>query len=325
MEKVSPPGWKTIGQVADGLGVSPSGLIKTLFYNAYFDGAPQLVCVLVRGDREVNEIKLQNLLGAIQLELAEAGEVAAAAGCEPGFVGPAALRRTVEIYADHEIAAMDWAVTGANEPDFHFKYVRPGRDFQARYADIRVLEAGEPCPQCGAALRGARGIEVGQVFKLGTKYSQALNAVYLDERGKERPIVMGCYGIGVSRTMAASVEQNHDGDGIIWPVKIAPYHCVVVPVQAEGPVFRAAREIYDALIGLGIEAVLDDRDERAGVKFKDADLIGFPARITVGRKYTESEQVEFRLRKDKTVELLTAEESVRRMAGVVGGGSGGAA
>jgi prolyl-tRNA synthetase len=158
---------------------------------------------------------------------------------------------------------------------------------------------------------------VGQVFKLGTKYSKALNATYLDERGEEQLIVMGSYGIGVSRTMAASVEQNYDGDGIIWPVKIAPFHCIVVPVQASGPVFEAALELYRALGASGVETVLDDRDERAGVKFKDADLIGFPIRITVGRKYTESGEMEFRLRKDKQVELLTAEECVRRAAALV--------
>jgi prolyl-tRNA synthetase len=317
MEKTATPGWKTIGQVAEGLGVPPSRCVKTLFYTVRFVEAQKLICVLVRGDREVNEVKLQNMLGALQVDLAGAEEVAEAAGCEPGFVGPVGLRAPVEIYADHEVAALDWGLTGANAPDFHYKYVRPGRDFQAEYADLRILEAGEPCPECGAVLRGARGIEVGQVFKLGTKYSKALNATYLDERGEERPIVMGSYGIGVSRTMAASVEQNYDADGIIWPVKIAPFHCVVVPVQASGPVFEAAREIYQKLWEAGVEAVLDDRDERAGVKFKDADLIGFPMRVTVGGKYTESGQVEFRLRKDKQVELLTAEACVRRAAALV--------
>lgn len=317
MEKTATPGWKTIAQVAEGLGAAPSRCVKTLFYTVSFAEGQRLVCALVRGDREVNEIKLQNMLGALQVELAGAGEVAAAAGCEPGFVGPVGLREPVTVYADYEVAALDWAVTGANEPDFHYKYVRPGRDFRAEYGDLRTLEAGEPCPECGAALLGARGIEVGQVFKIGTKYSNALDATYLDEGGKEQPIVMGSYGIGVSRTMAASVEQNHDGDGIIWPARIAPFHCVVVPVQASGPVFEAACEIHRALEEAGVETVLDDRDERAGVKFKDADLIGFPIRVTVGKKYTESGQVEFRLRKDKQVELLTAEACVRRAASMV--------
>jgi prolyl-tRNA synthetase len=317
IEKTATPGWKTIAQVAEGLGVTPSRCIKTLFYKAFFAEGQKLVCVLVRGDRSVNEIKLQNALTALQTELAGPEEVLSAAGCEPGFVGPVGLKESVEIYADHEVAAMDWAVTGANAPDFHYKYARPGRDFRAEYADLRILEAGEPCPECGADLLGARGIEVGQVFKIGTKYSKALNVTYLDEGGKEQLIVMGSYGIGVSRTMAASVEQNHDEDGIIWPVRIAPYHCVVAPVQADGPVFEAALEIYRALEASGVETVLDDRDERAGVKFKDADLIGFPIRITVGKKYTESGQMEFRLRKDKQMELLTAEECVRRAASMV--------
>jgi prolyl-tRNA synthetase len=327
IEKVSTPGWRTIVQVAEGLGADPARCVKTLFYKAYFPDDEKLICVLVRGDRAVNEIKLQNVLAAIQVELADEGDVALAAGCEPGFVGPVGLMgsvdggsvdgKSVEIYADHEVAAMDWAVTGANARDFHYKYVRPGRDFQAEYADLRILEAGEPCPECGASLQGARGIEVGQVFKLGSKYSEAMNAVYLDERGEERLIVMGCYGIGVSRTMAASAEQNYDADGIIWPIKIAPFHCAVVPMQSEGPVFDAALEIYRALGELGVEAVLDDRDERAGVKFKDADLIGFPIRVTVGKKYTESGLVEFRLRKDKQTELLSAEECVSRAAALV--------
>jgi prolyl-tRNA synthetase len=315
LEKTPTPGWKTIHEVAQGLKTPVSRCVKTLFYKA----DQHIICALVRGDRSINETKLQKARNCVHLELAEPEEVMAVTGCEPGFVGPAALKKPVEIYADHEVIAMDWGITGANEPDVHFKYVRPGRDFQAHAADLRTIEAGEPCIRCGAALTKAKGIEAGQIFKLGAKYSRALNASYLNEQGEERLMMMGCYGIGVSRTMAAAVEQNYDEDGIIWPMQIAPYHCVVTPVQVQGPVFEGAVSLYEDLNQLGVETVLDDRDERAGVKFKDADLIGFPIRVTIGKTYIETGQVEFRLRKDKEATPLTIQECIRRIQSAVQG------
>jgi len=298
-------GCRTVEEVSKFIGAPPQKIIKTLFYET----EKETVATLVRGDREVNEIKLLNTLNALRLELAGANVVRDATGVAVGFAGPVGLK-DVRIVADPEVAAMINAVAGANKDDVHYLNVNPGRDFQADIvADIRMVEAGEPCPGCGAPLQEGRGIEVGQVFKLGEKYSKALGATFQDENGESRPIIMGCYGIGITRTMAAAIEQNHDQDGIIWPAAIAPFHAVVIPVSArDGAQLAMAGEIYDHLASAGVEVVLDDRPERAGVKFKDADLIGYPLRITVGSKAVAEKQVELRVRGTREVTVAPVEK-----------------
>lgn len=299
------PGCRTVEEVATFLGVTPKKIIKTLLY----ESEKEVVAALVRGDREVNEVKLLNALGALRLELAGANVVQRVTGASVGFAGPVGLKG-VKIIADWEVAALSNAVSGANKDDAHFMNVNPDRDFKIDVvADIRTVQAGEPCPRCGSRLKEARGIEVGQIFKLGDKYSKVLNATYLDENGISRPIVMGCYGIGVTRTMAAAIEQNHDKDGIIWPASIAPYHAVVIPVSTKDKAqVDMAQEVYNRLAAAEVEAVLDDRPDRVGVKFKDADLIGYPLRITIGSKAINERQVEIRIRRTGEVTMVPMEK-----------------
>lgn len=283
LELVATPGMRTVEEVTGFLGLPARRLIKTLLYHT----ERGLAAALVRGDREVNEVKLQRCLGVLELELADGETVEAATGAPVGFAGPVGLE--LPMVVDREVAALKSAVAGANKGDAHFLNVCPGRDFPvSNVADIRLVAAGDPCPRCGAPLDTVRGIEVGQVFKLGEKYSLAMEAFYLDEQGVKRPMVMGTCGIGVTRTMAAAVEQNHDADGIIWPASIAPFHAVVLPVNTQDPAQAAAADrVYSLLAAAGLEAALDDRPERPGVKFKDADLIGYPVRVTAGRHVAE--------------------------------------
>ncbi|NLW24730.1 MAG: proline--tRNA ligase [Clostridia bacterium] len=304
-EKVYTPDCRTINEVADYLKVSPQKCIKTLVYQA----DDQLIMVLIRGDRAINEVKVQKVHPCNTLELASEEKIKELTGAGAGFVGPVGIKG-IPIYADLEIEKLVNGVCGANQEQYHFLNVNPQVDFQVTgFYDLRFAEAGEPCPKCGQPLQQARGIEVGQVFKLGTKYSAALNAKYLDEKGQERLIYMGCYGIGVSRTMASAVEQNNDEHGIIWPKAIAPYHVVIIPISAKDEGHMAkAEELYNKLTELGIEVVLDDRNERPGVKFKDADLIGFPIRITIGRKTVEEDLVEYKLRTEKEHEEIPFNE-----------------
>ena len=293
LKEVATPGQRTVAEICSFLDVTPDKLIKTLFYEA--DG--QLVAALVRGDRELNEVKLQNHLGCRQLTLADPQRVKEVTGAPVGFVGPVGLT-AVPLYADLEIPYLVNGVAGANREDYHLVNVNPGRDFKpAAVADLRQVEAGEPCPQCGAPLSQARGIEVGQVFQLGTKYSKALGANYTDARGAEHPLVMGCYGIGVSRTMAAIVEQYHDDRGIIWPLSVAPYQVLIIPAAMKDESQRGVAEgLYRELVAAGVEVVLDDRDERAGLKFVEADLIGYPLRITVGKRTVTNGTVDVKWR-----------------------------
>lgn len=293
MEEAATPNTTTIDELTGFLGVQAQDCIKTMIYLA--DGKP--VAALVRGDHELNEIKLQRFLGCSTLELADAHTIEEVTGAPVGFAGPVGLK--VPVIADRAVMNMVNAVTGANKADYHLKNVNPNRDFTvSEVADIRKVQAGDPCPKCGAPLASAWGIEVGQVFKLGTKYSAALKATFLDENGKEQPLIMGCYGIGVGRTVAAVIEQHHDEHGILWPMSIAPYHVIVVPVSTkDDQQLQTARQVYEALQAANVEVVLDDRDERPGVKFKDADLIGFPIRITIGPKSLSKGNVEITLRR----------------------------
>ncbi|MDD4334467.1 MAG: proline--tRNA ligase [Desulfotomaculaceae bacterium] len=295
------PDCRTVEEVTRFLGAPPQKIIKTLLYET----DTEVVAVLVRGDREVNEIKLLNLLGCLRVDLAGENIIKKVTGASRGFSGPVGLQG-VKIIADLEVSSIANAVTGANRDHVHLLNVNPGRDFPIDIlADVRIVEAGEPCPRCGQKLKEARGIEVGQIFKLGVKYSKLLGATCLDENGQTKPIIMGCYGIGVSRTMAAAIEQNNDRDGIVWPAAIAPFHAVVIPVNAKDPEQIAlAEKIYTNLTAAGVETILDDRSERAGVKFKDADLIGYPLRITVGSKAVSEKTFEVKARRSGEVTMV---------------------
>jgi len=303
-EEVFTPEVRTIEEVCAFLQVTPEQVVKTLVFSA--DGVP--VAVLVRGNEEVNEIKVKNFLGCDVLEMAMDDMIQAVAGSPRGFVGPIGINcRTLADYSLLNLANM---VVGANRENYHLKNVNFGRDFQiAEFADLRLIREADPCPRCAREIRFARGIEVGHVFKLGTKYSKAMKAVYLDRQGREQLMVMGCYGIGVGRTVAACIEQYHDDNGIIWPLAIAPYQVIITPVNINDPeLSRAAEELYAELTAQGVEVLLDDRDERAGVEFKDADLIGIPMRITIGPKNLAQGKMELRRRDSGETKILSREE-----------------
>jgi prolyl-tRNA synthetase len=300
LEKINTPGQKTIQDIADNYGIAKENQIKTLMYMA----DNELIAVIVRGDRELNETKLKNAIACNNLFMADEETVKQVCGAGFGSLGPVGL--PVKVYADLEVSFMKNFACGANEDNYHFINVNVNRDFLPEaYIDVRNAVEGDQCPVCGSSLISLRGIEVGHIFKLMTKYSKAMNATYLDHNGKEQLMVMGCYGIGVSRTMAAAIEQNHDADGIIWPVAIAPYEVIVVPVNIKNhDQMKVAAAIYSDLQARGIEVIIDDRDERAGVKFKDADLIGIPVRITIGAKSLQNNEVEIKKRWEKEPELI---------------------
>jgi prolyl-tRNA synthetase len=302
MEEVKTPDCKTIAQVAEFLGVPTKQTMKALLYKA----EDKFVAAFVRGDRELNEIKLINALNIPEhaLEFADESEMGPIVSCVAGYTGPMGLKNCT-IIIDSELVTMKNLVAGANKENYHIKNVNFKRDFVGDIiTDIKLMKEGDPCPTCKKPVRFNRGIEVGQVFKLGTKYSESMKAYFKDENMQEKPIVMGCYGIGVTRTMAAIVEQHHDDNGIIWPISVAPFHVIITLVNINDEVQKAlADEIYAELSKNGIEVILDDRDERPGVKFKDADLLGIPLRITVGKKAIEG-IVEFNERiKGEKIEL----------------------
>jgi prolyl-tRNA synthetase len=309
-EKVHTPESKTIEELMAFMNLSPERFAKTLLYRA----DDRIVAVMIRGDREVNEVKLKNLLGCNDLMMAEPSDVVRVTGANVGFAGPIGLAKDIHLICDEEVSTMKNMVVGANETDYHMRNINLHRDFiPNQIADIRIIRKGDPCPLCGQPVDVCRGIEVGHIFKLGTKYSEALQCNYLDEKGQEIPMVMGCYGIGLNRTMAAVIEQNNDPDGIIWPISIAPYHVVIIPVMASDPLQIAlAEEIYKELHVAKVEVLIDDRDERGGVKFKDSDLVGIPLRITVGRKAKEG-IVEFRERKSGESVELTPREAIAKV------------
>ena len=304
---VSTPNVKTIDDVCEFLAVPKTALVKSLLYQ----GDKKLFLILLRGDRELNEIKLNNALGGfITLQLASPETVETMLGCKPGSVGPIEVPADLLVIADAEVPLMKKAVCGANKEDYHFVDAIPSTEFRIdQVHDLRMMEPGEACLKCGVPLKEARGIEVGQVFKLGTKYSKALGATFLDLKGEEKFCVMGCYGVGVSRSIAAAVEQNHDDYGIIWPMPLAPYQCIIIPVSSKDAlVVETAEKLYKELQRLGVEVIIDDRDERAGVKFKDADLVGYPLRVTIGSKTLANGEVELRERKTSETQLVLVEE-----------------
>ena len=308
MEEVDTPGMKSIEEVSRFLNVSPKRLVKTLI--CLVDGKP--VAALIRGDHELNEIKLRNLFGASEIELADERTVQDITGAPVGFAGPVGL--DIKIVADSSIKGMKNFVTGANKKDKHLINVNIGRDFDVDiFADIRFARPGDRCPRCGSELIFKRGIEVGHIFKLGTKYSKAMNATFTDKDGKEKPFVMGCYGIGIGRCVAAAIEQYHDENGIIFPISISPFEVIVLPVQMnDQEVVQEAEKIYHKLLEAGIDVLIDDRNERAGVKFNDADLIGIPVRITVGKKALRQGMVEMKLRSEKESHMIPLDSAVKR-------------
>lgn len=307
IEKIHTPNAHTIEELVSFLNAEAYNFAKTIIYKA----DDKYIAAMVRGDREVNEVKLKNLVGCVDdLELAEPFMVRQLTNAEVGFAGPVGL--DIPVYADKEVAMMKNFIVGANETDMHYKNVNINKDFTPEtVADIRVIEEGDKCPKCGKPIKTAQGIEVGHIFKLGTKYSDALGLTYQDEDGKSKTIIMGCYGIGVTRCLAAAIEQNNDDNGIIWPVSIAPYQAIVIPANSKSEEqTQMAEKIYENLLSKGIETLLDDRDERAGVKFKDADLIGIPVRIVVGKKCGEG-IVEYKERTVDSASDKTVDEAVR--------------
>ncbi len=316
LEKVSTPDAHTIEKVAEYLNLP---LDKTIKAVAFQTDTNELVLAFVRGDHEVNDVKVINLIeGAIELRMADEEAITAAGGVA-GFMSPIGIKEGTKIVVDATVMGMYNACAGANEKDFHFINVNPKRDFKdVIVADIRMIKEGDACPHCGAPVKMTRGIEAGQVFTLGTKYSESLHATFLDENGKEKPLQMGCYGIGVGRTMAAAVEQNNDADGIIWPRSIAPYEAIVVPVNAKNEDQMAvAEEIYQGLLAQGVDAIIDDRKERAGVKFKDADLIGYPMRITVSPKALEEGSVEVKIRRSGEVKMVEKANAISEIVEIL--------
>ncbi|MEB3749599.1 proline--tRNA ligase [Geobacillus icigianus] len=313
LKKVATPGQKTIAEVASYLQVASEHCIKSLLFHV--DG--RYVLVLVRGDHEANEVKVKNVLDATVVRLATPEETRQVMNAPVGSLGPIGVKEEVKVIADHAIAAIVNGVCGANEEGYHYTGVNPGRDFPvSQYADLRFVQEGDPAPDGKGTIRFARGIEVGHVFKLGTKYSEAMNAVYLDENGQAQTMIMGCYGIGVSRLVAAIAEQFADEHGLVWPVSVAPFHVHLLTANAKSDEQRAlAEEWYDKLGQAGFDVLYDDRPERAGVKFADSDLIGIPLRVTVGKRAGEG-VVEVKVRKTgESFDVPVADliETVRRL------------
>ncbi|MDR1696084.1 MAG: proline--tRNA ligase [Endomicrobium sp.] len=317
MEEVFTPDIGSVEDVSKFLNANPEKFIKTMIYIA--DNQP--LAVLVRGDFEVNEVKLQAYLGANELVLADESTINDITGAPCGFAGPVNLKKKIKIIADLSVVNVKNAVVGANKKDYHLKNVNAGRDYKyGESADLRKIAEGDICPRCKKGkISFSRGIEVGHAFKLGTKYSKSMNASYLDTNGKENLIVMGCYGIGVTRILAATIEQSHDENGIIWPDNIAPFEVIIVPVNfADEKTKEAAEKIYNELTAKGLDVLVDDRDERAGIKFKDADLTGIPYRITIGEKNLANGNVELKARKDgkEGIKLLKPEDAVAELLNI---------
>ena len=315
LEVVYTPGTKTIKDVCDFLGVEEKQTVKALMFTTFDQdlNPADYVCVFIRGDRDVNMIKLVNALGIPEhyIEFADEDEMGPVTGIVGGFTGPVGIHNC-KIVVDSELVGTKNMVAGANKEDHHMKGVCYGRDYVGDIVtDIKTLKEGDPCPHCGAPIKHTRGIEVGQIFKLGTKYSESMSATYKDENGEDQIYWMGCYGVGVTRTMQAIVEQSHDDKGIIWPMSVAPYHVIVTVINPADEVqMELANKIESELEAKRVEVLVDDRDERAGVKFNDADLIGIPVRITVG-KLAKDGNVEYKLRREEGNEVMSADEAIK--------------
>jgi len=312
---VDTPGIKTIDKVAEFLSVRPEKLVKTLIYQT--EHGP--IAALIRGDHELNETKLSNVLNVQELTMADPETVFDVTGAPMGFAGAIGLK--VRKVADFALKEMKNMVMGANQEDRHILNVNEGRDFQVeKYADLRMITSSDPCPRCGGELLFGKGIEVGHIFKLGTKYSKALKANFLDRNGQETPIIMGCYGIGIERTVAAAIEQSHDENGIIFPVSICPFEVTILPLEIhESHVRKVAENLYQHLSDLGVTVFLDDRDERAGFKLKDADLLGIPVRVTVSLRTLKKDDIEIKLRSRPDLRLIPASNAPKAVKEVVQG------
>jgi len=323
LEKVPTPGAKSVEEVAALLEVEPSRVVKTLLYETEQGN----VAVVIRGDREVNEVKLTNLLGVQRLALAGEAQVVAATGAPVGYAGPVGLATGIDLVADESVRHLVDFVCGANEGDAHYVGCNWGTDAQpTTWGDFVLVRGGDPCPRCDGTLEEFRGIEVGHIFKLGTKYSQPMQCNFLDAAGESHPMVMGCYGLGIGRTVAAAIEQNHDADGIVWPVPLAPFSVLLVALNPDDEnVQRVAADLYARLgelrlaDGSAVDVLFDDRDERPGVKFKDADLIGIPVRLVVGAKSLADGKVELSLRRDRQRQLVEPSEAAERVAALLTG------
>ena len=309
MSEIETPNVHTIEELQDFFKMDAGQFAKTLIY--YADG--KTVAVVVRGDRDVNETKVANAIGgAVEFELASEDTIKAVTGAEVGFAGPIGIKADY-LFIDQEVVDQRNVIVGANKTGYHIQNANFGRDFEGQVGDFRNVQEGDKCPKCGQPLEIMRGVEVGHIFKLGTKYSESMGATFLDQNGKSQPIIMGCYGIGVERTVAAVIEQHHDENGIIWPLALAPYHVVVVPVNVKKEEhLENAEKIYNELQVAGVEVLLDDRNERAGFKFKDSDLLGIPMRITVGKDIVDG-KVEFKLRKEADKEIISVDEVLDRV------------
>ncbi|NLI09431.1 MAG: proline--tRNA ligase [Elusimicrobia bacterium] len=306
VKDVHTPGKTSVEEVSSFLNIAPSNFIKTGFYSA--DG--DTVLALVRGDHEINENKLISVLGCKNLERADEKTYESASGCKVGFAGPIGMKGKIKIIADYYLKGVINAVSGANKDDYHSVNINLGRDYEPDlFADIKNASAGDFCSKCSKPLEFVKGIEVGQTFKLGTKYSSSLKCEFLDEEQKNKPMEMGCYGIGVSRTVAAAIEQNNDEYGIIWPAPIAPFHVYLVTVETEDKeIYARSAQIHDTLISAGIEVLWDERNERPGIKFKDGDLIGLPFRIVISSKTLKDGELEFKRRRDKAAQRIKLEK-----------------
>ena len=320
LEEVHTPNMGSVAEVAKALDMPPTRFLKTQLYMA--DGVPLMA--LVRGDHELNEPKLARAAGAGQLDRCSETQYQGVAGCDVGFAGPVNLPRwknaqgqmiTVRLIADFAVQDLHNGVSGANRRDYHLKNINAGRDFQAdSFADLRSATPADPCPRCGGVVEFAKGIEVGHTFKLGTKYSKPMNASYLDPQQKSQVMVMGCYGIGVTRVVAAAIEQNHDDNGIKWPIALAPFTVVIIPVETDdAAVMAAANGLYNDLWQRGVETLIDDRAERPGVRFKDADLVGIPLRVVVSKKTLADGEVEFKRRDSAQPERLKLDGAQGRL------------
>ncbi len=314
-EEISTPGASTIEQVSEFLGMSEKGIVKTLLYKA----GERNVAVLVPGDREVNDIKLVRVFDDPDIRFLEPLEIETVTGGPVGFSGPVGLPEDVEIVADTLIRDFEGMVAGANRADTHLRGIVAGRDFEiGRFEDLVFAREGDLCPNCGKGLASSRGIEVGHIFKLGTKYSSSMNATFLDDKGKSHPFIMGCYGFGVSRMVAAAIEQNFDKDGIVWPMSIAPFQVLLLPLNTgDETVMKAALRLEEELAGAGLEVLMDDRDLSPGVKFKDADLVGVPLRITIGRKIKDG-VVELFHRKTGRVDDVAVDAAAGKILEIAG-------
>jgi len=314
LEKVYTPNVKRIEEVAEFLKEDPRNILKLLVY--IIDGKP--IAIALRGDKEVEETKLKNAFKGKEVRLATDEEIEKFTKQPKGFLSPIGLE--LPVYADYSVIPMVNFVSGGGEKDYHLKNVNWDRDFKVEeFIDVAEVKGGEPCPKCGEPLVEKRGIEVGHIFKLGTKYSKAMGATYVDEKGEEKPMIMGCYGIGVTRVMAAAVEQNYDENGIIWPVEIAPFEVIVIPVNVKNEeISRTAERVYEELKRKGTDVLIDDRNYRPGFKFKDADLIGIPVQVIVGKKVSEG-KVEIKIRKTGEKIEVSIEEATEKTLEILKG------